>query len=66
MTVVLIKGKFGNSHAHKGIHHVKIKTEIGVILLQAKIGSRLLANHQNLREKPGTVFLFVLRRNPPC
>ena len=45
------KGKFGRTERAtytQEEHHVKIKAEIGVLLLQAKESQRLPANHQKL------------------
>lgn len=38
----------------EGGHHVKMKTRIGVMLLEAKECQRLTANHQKHGEKDGT------------
>lgn len=45
---------------------MKIKAEIGVMHLQAKKCQRLPANHEKLKEKPGTDSLIAVRRNQPC
>lgn len=50
---VLIKREFEHRHT-EGEYYVKIKTEIGVMLLQAKECRRLPAHYQKLREKHGT------------
>ena len=38
----------------QGEHCVKIKAEVGAMLLQAEEGQRLSANHQKLGDRRGT------------
>lgn len=46
-------GKFEQKHTQVECHMVR-KTEIGVMLLEAKKQQRWPANHQQLEERPGT------------
>ena len=51
MTSVLIKrGDLDTETRTQGEHHVKMKVEIGVMLLQAKKYQRLPANQQRFTE----------------
>ena len=47
------KGKFGCRYTHRKKHHVKMKAEISVMLLQAKELQILPAKHQELGERHG-------------
>ena len=67
MTGVLIKG--GNleedprTHAHThGEGHVKVKAEVGMMLLQAKERQRWPASHQQSGERPGADSVSHLSR----
>lgn len=44
-----------HTHAHVE-HHVKVKAEIRVVMLQARKYHRLPANHRNTEERHGTDF----------
>ena len=53
------QGKFGDTHTHTHTHcrehHMKMKAEIGVMLV-SQGPQRLPANHQKLRGRHGTDF----------
>ena len=54
MTGSLIRGEISDSEAHApGENLVKMKAEVGVVLLKAKECQRLPANHRKLEEKLG-------------
>ena len=54
----LSKGEIWTQTHTQVEYHVKMKAEIGVILLQAKEHQRLQANHQSLGYREATEFFF--------
>lgn len=54
MTHNLIKKESLDTNIHKGITHMKINTEIRVMLQQVKEQQSLWENYQKLEQKHGT------------